>query len=114
MPAALTAPTISAVAPANPGRPSRRWLAVAALVLVIAAIGAWVLRPRGDALFPMSSGAGTLLAFSIPESDLESWHRRLLMLRIPVLEGPGHAGGPPRHVRLADPEGNVVEFFAAT
>ena len=72
-----------------------------------------VLRPRGDALFPLSSGAGTLLAFALPESDLETWHRRLLAARIPVLEGPGRAGAPPRHLRLADPEGNVVEFFAA-
>ena len=71
-----------------------------------------VLRPRGDALFPLSSGAGTLLAFAIAESDLESWHRRLLTARIPILEGPGHAGAPPRHLRMADPEGNVVEFFA--
>ncbi len=72
-----------------------------------------VLRTRGDALFPLSSGAGTLLAFALPESDLETWHRRLVTARIPVLEAPGHAGGPPRHLRLADPEGNVVEFFAA-
>jgi catechol-2,3-dioxygenase len=71
-----------------------------------------VLRPRGDALFPPSSGAGTLLAFEMPESDLETWHRRLTVARIPVLEAPGHAGAPPRHLRLADPEGNVVEFFA--
>jgi catechol 2,3-dioxygenase-like lactoylglutathione lyase family enzyme len=75
---------------------------------------ALVLRSRGDALFPLSSGAGTLLAFAIAESDLESWHRRLLTARIPILEGPGHAGAPPRHLRMADPEGNVVEFFAAS
>lgn len=74
---------------------------------------ALVLRPRGDALFPTSSGAGTLLGFAIPESDLETTHRRMLSARIPVLEAPGHAGAPPRHLRLADPEGNVVEFFAA-
>jgi catechol-2,3-dioxygenase len=73
---------------------------------------ALVLRPRGDALFPPSSGAGTLLAFALPESDLEVWHRRMVMARIPVLEGPGSSGAPPRHLRLADPEGNVVEFFA--
>ncbi len=72
-----------------------------------------VLRPRGDALFPNSSGAGAMLAFALPESDLETWHQRLVLARIPVLEAPGHAGGPPRHLRLADPEGNVVEFFAA-
>lgn len=74
---------------------------------------ALVLRPRGDALFPVSGGAGALLAFAIPESDLESWHRRMVMARIPVLEPPGGNGAPPRHLRLADPEGNVVEFFAA-
>ena len=72
-----------------------------------------VLRPRGDALFPHSSGAGTMLAFALPESDLEAWHRRMVAARIPVLEAPGQAGGPPRHLRLADPEGNVVEFFVA-
>jgi catechol 2,3-dioxygenase-like lactoylglutathione lyase family enzyme len=74
-----------------------------------------VLRPRGDALFPSARGAeaGTLLAFPVPDAELERWHRRMLTARVAVLEAPGPGGTPPRLLRLADPEGNVIELFAA-
>jgi catechol 2,3-dioxygenase-like lactoylglutathione lyase family enzyme len=54
-----------------------------------------VLRPRGDALFASARHAegGALLAF-------------------PVSDAPGPAGAPPRLLRVADPEGNVIEFYA--
>lgn len=73
-----------------------------------------VLRQRGDALFPLSSGdAGVLLAFTVPDAELDRWHRRMLMARIAILDAPGPAGTPPRCLRVADPEGNVIEIFSA-
>jgi catechol 2,3-dioxygenase-like lactoylglutathione lyase family enzyme len=72
-----------------------------------------VLRPRGDALFPARAESGALLAFPVAEAELDRWHRRALTARVPVLEAPGPAGAPPRHLRLSDPEGNVIELFAA-
>jgi len=76
-----------------------------------------VLRPRGDALFPRSdeghrSEVGALLAFPVPPDELDRWHRRMLTARVAVLEAPGPAGAPPRVLRVADSEGNVVELFA--
>jgi catechol 2,3-dioxygenase-like lactoylglutathione lyase family enzyme len=74
-----------------------------------------VLRPRGDALFPANPHAdsGTLLAFPVPDAELDRWHRRMLTARVAVLDPPGPAGAPPRTLRIADPEGNVVELYAA-
>ena len=73
-----------------------------------------VLRPRGDVLFPQGSGdAGVLLAFPVTDAELERWHRRMLTARVAVLDAPGPAGAPPRRLRVADPEGNVIELFAA-
>jgi hypothetical protein len=77
-----------------------------------------VLRPRGDALFPRAHEArpapevGALLAFPVPPDELDRWHRRMLTARVAVLEAPGPAGAPPRLLRVADSEGNVVELFA--
>lgn len=76
-----------------------------------------VLRPRGDALFPRGDEArapevGALLAFPVPPDELERWHRRMMSARVAVLEAPGPAGAPPRVLRVADSEGNVVELFA--
>jgi catechol 2,3-dioxygenase-like lactoylglutathione lyase family enzyme len=74
-----------------------------------------VLRPRGDALFPANprGDAGALLAFPVPDEELDRWHRRMLSARVAVLDAPGPAGSPPRTLRIADPEGNVVELYAA-
>ncbi|WP_149538907.1 VOC family protein [Siccirubricoccus phaeus] len=74
-----------------------------------------VLRARGDALFPAHprGDAGALLAFPVPDDELERWHRRMLTARVAVLDAPGPAGAPPRMLRIADPEGNVVELYAA-
>jgi catechol 2,3-dioxygenase-like lactoylglutathione lyase family enzyme len=77
-----------------------------------------VLRPRGDALFPAAGapapGAGAaLLAFPVEAAELDRWHRRMMMARVAVLEAPGLGGAPPRVLRVADPEGNVIELFAA-
>jgi catechol 2,3-dioxygenase-like lactoylglutathione lyase family enzyme len=73
-----------------------------------------VLRPRGDALFPQGGETGNaMLAFPVPDAELERWHRRMLTARVPVLEAPGHNASPPRLLRIADPEGYVVELFAA-
>lgn len=74
-----------------------------------------VLRPRGDALFPSGGAAagGALLAFAVPDDELERWHRRMMMARVAVLEAPGANGAAPRLLRVSDPEGNVVELFAA-
>ena len=47
------------------------------------------------------------------EADLDRWHRRMLTARVAVLDAPGPGGAPPRMLRIADPEGNVVELFAA-
>ena len=71
-----------------------------------------VLRPRGDALFPHEADAGALFAFPVPPHELERWHRRMLTARVPVLDAPGPAGAPPRVLRVADAEGNVIELFA--
>ena len=77
-----------------------------------------VLRPRGDALFPRADEArppsevGALLAFPVPPQELDRWHRRMMSARVAVLEAPGPAGAPPRVLRVADSEGNVVELFA--
>jgi catechol 2,3-dioxygenase-like lactoylglutathione lyase family enzyme len=75
-----------------------------------------VLRPRGNALFPIGTGLGTapavLLALRVPAEDIDRWHRRLLTNRVAVLDAP-HAAGRGRVVlHLADPEGNVVELVA--
>ena len=74
-----------------------------------------VLRARGDALFSSARGtdAGVLLAFPVKDDELERWHRRMLTARVAVLEAPGPSGAPPRLLRIADPEGNVIELFAA-
>lgn len=73
-----------------------------------------VLRARGDAYFPTGpSDAGALLAFPVADAELDRWHRRMLTARVAVLDAPGPAGTPPRLLRIADPEGNVVELFAA-
>ena len=77
-----------------------------------------VLRPRGDALFPLGDEArpppevGALLAFPVPPQELDRWHRRMLSARVAVLDAPGPAGAPPRVLRVPDPEGNVIELFA--
>lgn len=74
-----------------------------------------VLRARGDALFPASgpAGGGALLALPVAAEELERWHRRMMTARVAVLDAPGPGGAPPRLLRVADPEGNVVELFAA-
>ncbi|CAA9245519.1 MAG: hypothetical protein AVDCRST_MAG27-1764 [uncultured Craurococcus sp.] len=75
---------------------------------------ALVLRPRGDVLFPAAAAPGepaTLLAFPVEDAELDRWHRRMLTLRIAVLDAPGPAGAPPRVMRVADPEGNLIELF---
>jgi catechol 2,3-dioxygenase-like lactoylglutathione lyase family enzyme len=76
-----------------------------------------VLRPRGDALFPQGREhpceAGILLAFPVTDAELDRWHRRMMTARIAVLEAPGAGGAPPRLLRIADPEGNVIELFSA-
>ena len=74
-----------------------------------------VLRPRGDALFSSArvGEAGTLLAFPVADAELERWHRRMQTARVAVLDAPGPAGAPPRLLRVADPEGNIIELFAA-
>ncbi len=77
---------------------------------------ALVLRPRGDVLFPAATVPGepaTLLAFPVEDAELDRWHRRMLTLRIAVLDAPGPAGAPPRVMRVADPEGNLIELFVA-
>jgi catechol 2,3-dioxygenase-like lactoylglutathione lyase family enzyme len=77
-----------------------------------------VLRPRGDALFaaggPSTAAGAVLLAFPVPEDELERWHRRMMMARVAVLEAPGPGGAPPRVLRVSDPEGNVVELFSGS
>lgn len=82
-----------------------------------------VLRPRGDALFPElrshrgappPEAAAVVLAFMVAEAELERWHRRMVMARVAVLEAPGLGGKPPRRLRIADPEGHVIELFAAS
>jgi hypothetical protein len=72
-------------------------------------------RPRGAALFATARGgaAGTLLALPVEDAELERWHRRMLTARVAVLDAPGPAGAPPRLMRVADPEGNIIELFAA-
>ena len=73
-----------------------------------------VLRPRGDALFPQGCETGSvLLAFPVPDAELDRWHRRMLTARVAVLDAPGPGGAPPRLLRLSDPEGNVIELCAA-
>ncbi|HYZ34983.1 MAG TPA: VOC family protein [Crenalkalicoccus sp.] len=73
-----------------------------------------VLRARGDALFPQSArGGGALLGFAVSEEELERWHRRMLTVRAAVMDAPGPGGAPPRLLRVADPEGNVIELRAA-
>jgi catechol 2,3-dioxygenase-like lactoylglutathione lyase family enzyme len=96
---------ILGLAPAEPGNALRFALGPVELVL----------RPRGDALFASARGAepGTLLAFPVADHELERWHRRMLTARVAVLDAPGPAGAPPRLLRVADPEGNVIELYAA-
>jgi catechol 2,3-dioxygenase-like lactoylglutathione lyase family enzyme len=73
-----------------------------------------VLRARGDALFPLSgANGGAMIALPVPEEELDRWHRRMVTSRVAVLESPGPGGAPPRLLRVADPEGNIVELFAA-
>jgi catechol 2,3-dioxygenase-like lactoylglutathione lyase family enzyme len=71
-----------------------------------------VLRPRGNALFASARGGegGVLLAFPVPTAELDRWHRRMLTARVAVLEPPSATA---RLLRIADPEGNVIELFAA-
>ncbi|TCZ62989.1 VOC family protein [Roseicella aquatilis] len=96
---------ILGVTPAEPGNALRFLLGGVELVL----------RPRGDALFAAARDAepGTLLAFPVEDAELERWHRRMLTARVAVLDAPGPAGAPPRLLRVADPEGNVIELYAA-
>jgi catechol 2,3-dioxygenase-like lactoylglutathione lyase family enzyme len=74
-----------------------------------------VLRPRGDVLFPAAAAGpcepGTLIALTVEDAELDRWHRRMLTLRVAVLDAPGPSGAPPRMMRVADPEGNVIELF---
>jgi catechol 2,3-dioxygenase-like lactoylglutathione lyase family enzyme len=75
-----------------------------------------VLRPRGDVLFPAAAAPGepvVVLAFPVEDAELDRWHRRMLTLRIAVLDPPGPSGAPPRVMRVADPEGNLIELFVA-
>jgi catechol 2,3-dioxygenase-like lactoylglutathione lyase family enzyme len=75
------------------------------------------LRPRGDALFAAGgapAAGAVLLAFPVPDDELERWHRRMMMARVAVLEAPGAGGAAPRVLRVSDPEGNVVELFAGS
>ena len=60
-----------------------------------------------------AAAGGALLAFAVPDDELERWHRRMMMARVAVLEAPGANGAAPRRLRVSDPEGNVVELFAA-
>ena len=62
---------------------------------------------------PAAAEAGALLAFPVADAELDRWHRRMLTARVAVLDAPGPAGAPPRLLRVADPEGNVIELFAA-
>ena len=62
---------------------------------------------------PAAARPATLLAFPVADAELERWHRRMLTARVAVLDAPGPAGAPPRLLRVADPEGNVIELFAA-
>ena len=96
---------ILGLAPTEPGNALRFALGAVELVL----------RPRGDALFASARGgeAGTLLAFPVADTELERWHRRMLLARVAVLDAPGPSGAPPRLLRVADPEGNVIELFSA-
>ncbi|MDO9709676.1 VOC family protein [Paracraurococcus lichenis] len=96
---------ILGLAPAEPGQALRYRLGGVELVL----------RARGDALFPSARApeAGTLLAFPVEDAELERWHRRMLTARVAVLDAPGPSGAPPRVLRVADPEGNVIELYAA-
>lgn len=79
-----------------------------------------VLRPRGDTLFPEAraardappDAAAVVLAFAVAEAELDRWHRRMMMARVAVLDAPGIGGAPPRRLRIADPEGHVIELFA--
>ncbi len=82
-----------------------------------------VLRQRGDALFPVArtqgdaqaaEGSAVVLAFRVPAAELDRWHRRMLMARVAVLEAPGLGGSPPRRLRIADPEGHVIELFVGS
>jgi catechol 2,3-dioxygenase-like lactoylglutathione lyase family enzyme len=96
---------ILGLAPTEPGNALRFALGAVELVL----------RPRGDALFASARGgeAGTLLAFPVADAELDRWHRRMLLARVAVLDAPGPSGAPPRLLRVADPEGNVIELFSA-
>lgn len=71
-----------------------------------------VLRPRGDALFPLGAAPGLMLALRVAPDELQRWHRRLMAQRVAVL-APPHAT-PDGRVALhaADPEGNVIELVA--
>ncbi|MCK8787159.1 VOC family protein [Roseomonas sp. NAR14] len=72
---------------------------------------AFLLRPRGDALFPSEGGPGLLLAFPVEEAELDRWHRRVLTNRVAVLDPPRPLPMGGRAVRISDPEGNVIEFY---
>ncbi|RAI59871.1 VOC family protein [Roseicella frigidaeris] len=95
---------ILGLAPAEPGNALRFTIGEVELVL----------RPRGDALFASARHAegSALLAFPVSDAELDRWHRRMLTARVAVLDAPGPAGAPPRLLRVADPEGNVIELFA--
>jgi catechol 2,3-dioxygenase-like lactoylglutathione lyase family enzyme len=73
---------------------------------------ALVLRQRGDALFPDGGGPGALLAFAVPDAELDRWHRRLLTQRAAVMDAPRAMPDGRRALHCADAEGNVVELFA--
>jgi catechol-2,3-dioxygenase len=71
------------------------------------------LRARGDALFPREGTPGVMLAFRLDSAEeLDRWHRRLLMVKVAVLEPPTDLPSGDRALHAADPEGNVLCLFA--
>lgn len=70
------------------------------------------LRARGDALFALEGGAGVLLALRVGDDELDLWHRRLRTARAALLDPPAARPEGGRALRLADPDGNVIELVA--